>query len=104
MDLQQPEAPSTPKACTLNPATGMIICIDPPGIFCDPPRVRVCSPSAPTLCQCQLVAPVQQCTLTITYLEPNPSAPTLVTPAPGCDGAGAELALAVILARLLGAP
>lgn len=94
--------PIVRKSCTVHPVTGQIVCNDP--IFCEPPAIYTCSPSAPTLCQCFVPPPVEGCVLTITYAKEHPALPTLTSQNPSCDAAGMELALAVVLARLLGAP
>lgn len=80
---------------------GLWICVDPP--FCDSPRVY-----DPATRQCTLPPPKPavepQCRLLVRYAAAKPAQATLDEPARGCDRAGLELALAALLARLLGAP
>lgn len=63
---------------------------DPPGPFCKP--IGVCPGDIP----------VEACQVTIAFAPANPSSPTLQSSGP-CDAAGIELAVAVMLAKLLGA-
>lgn len=77
----------------------------PTEVICVPPAVRVCPGIG--ACECLVVdprptPPPKTCTVSITYPENQPQKPTLQ--AMDCDQAGAELAIALILARLLGSP
>lgn len=44
------------------------------------------------------------CQVSIVYAQDRPHEPQLLPMGPWCDAAGMELAVAVMLARLLGAP
>lgn len=85
---------------------GSVVCIDPP--FCTPPLTRACDARGDN-CQCVPLPPgppprpKMVCEVRIQYVEDAPHAPEVGPMGPWCDGAGAELAVAVILARLLGA-
>lgn len=88
---------------------GEIICIDPP--MCFKPAQWVCNPNSVTVsCVCSLPPPIYSpppgrlCTASIVYGVNTPANPALVPMQAHCDAAGLELALAVMLARLLGAP
>jgi hypothetical protein len=73
--------------------------------LCEPPREVVCvgTSEGPTQCSCAAVPPPpRDCIVTITYRDSDPAQPIAVTD-PACDQVGIELAIAVVLARLLGA-
>jgi hypothetical protein len=107
------------KYCMLNPVTQVCFPVKAPSctapLFpkCDQAQVCVCLTPPPgcqfdvtrnmLVCTSQPPAnpPAPACTLTIGYTDP--AAPALATPAGACDDAGVELAVAVILAKLLGA-
>ena len=99
-----------PKSHTqgCQPHGDQILCIDPP--MCFKPAQWVCAENGPVSCVCEVPPPVYlplapiaaQCTATITYPPSAPGVPAIVMPS-GCDVAGAELAIAVILSQLLGA-
>jgi hypothetical protein len=88
---------------------GGFICSTPIEYFCAPDEVHVCAVPGTPLIYCPCVkmasqAPAQmQCEVRVIYPPNNPAGAQLVT-YPGCEGAGMELAIAVVLARLLGAP
>lgn len=68
-------------------------------VFCDPPLVRVCDLTNPQSCRCEAAS---ACTLTISYPANDPNA-VVASPVPAyCDGAGLELAVSIILMRMLG--
>lgn len=81
---------------------------------CIPPRILLCTgedsgPQGPgyVFCLCEVPAgppqpPPPQCFVGVQYLKNDPKAVWLNKPDAGCDQAGMELALAVILAKLLG--
>jgi hypothetical protein len=83
---------------------GVTVCRDctPPmrivGEQCLPPL-----PTRPTPPTASLL-PGEQCRILLRYAPSAPASVTLDEPVQGCDRAGYELALAAILARLLGAP
>lgn len=79
---------------------------------CAPPTVPQCviDPSLPVIpnlpgsnvvCTCQ--QPVMACEVRITYPQNDPNAISIAPMGPWCDAAGIELAVAVALAKLLGA-
>lgn len=89
------------------PHGDQVVCIDPP--MCFKPAVWVCNPNSLTVsCVCELPPPTQApgrlCTASVVYGVNTPGNPALNPMEPHCDAAGVELALAVMLARLLGAP
>lgn len=92
------------KICYPGP-TGEVICSDP--LICGKPRQWVCDPNSATVsCRCEQVftqVPGKLCTASIVYGANTPATPWLVPMEAHCDAAGVELAIAVMLARLLGA-
>jgi hypothetical protein len=99
-EIELETVPITPTYCGPPPRFQMIggQCVELSPPSCAPGFVN--NPANQFQC-----IPVQTCTLVITYQASSPQQPTLL-PVNGavCDQAGAELALAVILARMLGAP
>lgn len=90
-----------PGATFYQAAGGESLCIVPP-TSCKPGQVQICTDSF--RCTCVAGDQVRLCTASIAYPAGQPAAAWLVPMEPHCDGAGAELAIAVILARLLGQP
>lgn len=95
------------KNCRLDPSSGVMVCVDPE--ICEAPAAWVCADRGPMSCTCQLLPakpPVQGplCTASLVYPASTPAAVSLVPMEPWCEAAGVELAIAVLLARLLGAP
>lgn len=83
--------------------SGVIACVGRILPTCTPPQVLVCSPTLPSMPTCRCEAPkALMCEARISYPAENPSAAVLSS-SPGCDGAAAELAIAVALAKILGA-
>jgi hypothetical protein len=71
---------------------------------CTAPEVLLCEPGGILRCSCiRPAAPVMACEVRIQYPENDPAHPTLMPTASWCDSSGIELALAVILAKSLGA-
>ena len=87
--------------------------MDPKRSFaCAPPTVPQCHidpaippnpliPGANVVCTC--AQPVMACEVRITYPQNDPASPTVAPMGPWCDAAGMELAVAIALAKLLGA-
>ena len=79
---------------------------------CTPPTVPVCvitGPENPDLpggnitCTCPPPPPIERlCTVSLVYVQSKPNEPTLA--AYDCPGASVEIALAVLLAKLLTSP
>lgn len=73
---------------------------------CIPPLIWKCEGQldGSTLCSCSPAPPraVQMCQVSIIYNPDIPNAPFMLPMSPGCDAAGVELAVAVMLAKLLG--
>lgn len=90
--------PSPPTYCGPPPRFQVIDgqCVEFATPSCAPGFVN--SPTNPFQCV------PQTCTLTISYSTTAPHQAQLATVPAHCDAAGVELALAVIVARLLGAP
>jgi hypothetical protein len=80
---------------------GLEVCAVRP-FGCILPEVPVCEPGAE--CACRIPVSAMVCEVRIQYAQGEPTKPVIGGAAPWCDAAGIELALAVILARLLGAP
>lgn len=96
---------TTPKSEACTPIVGYTpdgtpVCLGPPPILCESPAVQVCDAIR---CSCQVPISAMACQVSIVYRQGDPTTPVLMPMAPYCDGAGAELALAIILARVLGA-
>lgn len=106
-------------SCTPDPVTGL--CVPPVTVSCVPQLLwngtRCTCPggAAPTglfpdgtyMCGtgAASVAPAAICSITITYQPNSPANPTVAMPTdPRCDEAAAETAMAVALAKALGAP
>lgn len=93
------------QSCRLDPTTRFIVC--PPAVSCVPPllwhtdRCECPDGSTPSagpdgpMCG-------NACTITVSYSAGNPSDATLGPRRQDCDAAGAELAIAVVLAKSLG--
>jgi hypothetical protein len=103
-----PWLPAKPKvACTFDPTTGLVVC--PPTVSCVPPllwhtdRCECPDGSTPIETPDGPICSGMTCRITLTYSATNPSDST-VSPRddPGCDAAGAELAIAAALAKSLG--
>lgn len=80
------------------------VIVDPE--MCFAPAQWVCSKNGPVQCQCVVVPtkdPGRLCTASIVYGVNTPENPQLVPMELHCDAAGVELAIAVMLSRLLGA-
>lgn len=74
-------------------------------IVCAPPAVEVCEPAPSTVCFCATPVPKPPlCTVSFVYSKSDPGSVYLAASEPHCDQAGMELAIAILLARLLGAP
>lgn len=91
-------------SCTFDAGRGMTVCQDvnppkPTSPSCVPPLIWTCT--APAACACTAPS-ATTCTLTITYANEDPAIPVMAPLPAGCDAASAELAIAVILAKLLG--
>lgn len=87
---------------------------------CPPPKIAHCTidytkpfdpaiPNSNVTCVCLDPAPpkppVARCTYTLQYEPTSPAQATVgLVEGSGCDSAGLELALAVLLAKMLGAP
>lgn len=87
------------------PHGDQILCIDPPQCF--KPAQWVCNPHGTLSCRCEVPVtnqPGRLCTASVVYTEHAPTNPTLVPMEAHCGAAGVEVALAVMLAKLLGAP
>lgn len=92
------------KICYPGP-TGDLVCSDP--LLCEKPKQWICSPNGVQSCRCEQVFtqdPGKLCTASIVYGVNTPANPYLVPMEAHCDAAGLELAVAVMLSRLLGAP
>lgn len=76
----------------------------PPPPVCTAPEVVFCYPGGSCVCVLPLPPPPRACTVTIIYPDVAPSQVQISKSPDGCDAAGVELAVAVALARLLGAP
>jgi hypothetical protein len=99
------------------PHGDQVLCIDPP--MCFKPAQWVCAANGPISCQCEVPPPVFSppiftprdqipvgelvCEVRMQYPVSDPAAPTVMAMGPWCDAAGAELAIAIMLARMLGA-
>lgn len=106
--------PFPPKAVECDPVTG--ICVPPPTVSCVVPllwngNACVCQDGSPPVGShlkpdgSAICAPAATCTMTVTYPSDKPATATLHGPGGArCDAAGAELALAALLAKRLGAP
>jgi hypothetical protein len=99
-EIKLETVPIAPTYCGPPPRfqviNGQCVEFSPPS--CAPGFVN--SPANPFQC-----VPTQTCTLVITYAASSPQQPTLLpVNSAACDQAGLELSLAVILARMLGAP
>jgi hypothetical protein len=79
--------------------------LEPPPltVSCIPPLLWQCDDRS--VCACREVppAPPAQCAVSISYPSGTPTEAVATVP-PGCDAAGAEIALAVALSRLLQKP
>lgn len=97
-----------PGAASARRTDGSLICSTPPELTCAEPFARACDPAAPHVCRCaatlQQPASAMACQVSIVYTQERPQDPQLLPMGAWCDAAGMELAVAVILARLLGAP
>jgi hypothetical protein len=91
------------KAMECFPTPEGQVCINPPPILCEAPSIRVCSPADPDVCRCEIPTSAMLCEVRISYAQNDPAHPTVAPMAPYCDGAGVELAIALILAKSLGA-
>lgn len=94
------------------------LCVPPPTVSCVPPllwhtdRCECPDGSLPTYSgttpMCIVPPPPPPpailCQVTISYPQTVPAAPQVSTVTPGCDAAGLELAIVIILGRMLGAP
>ena len=93
-------------AAGCRPHGDQVLCIDPPQCFA--PARWVCAPRGTISCTCELPPPTlavqSRPGASVVYGVNTPSNPALNPMEPWCDAAGVELALAVMLARLLGAP
>lgn len=75
---------------------GTTLCVDPP--TCEPPAELADDG------RCIVVPALRECRVLVRYAASKPAQAIFEEPARGCDRAGMELALAALLARLLGAP
>jgi hypothetical protein len=81
-----------------------------PGCFYDGHSAYICTPCPPhqemvyARCVDLPVAPPPECRVLVRYDPRNPASVRIEEPAAHCDRAGIELAIAQILAKLLGAP
>ncbi len=86
--------------------------MDNPKQLCIPTNVPgICLPTAPScipgyiwqcnsgVCSCQPVE--RSCTVSITYMQGAPYMPTLVPMEAHCDAAGVEIAIVMMLAKLM---
>lgn len=87
-------------------------------MVCPPPQVPTCvvtgppwpgMPGANMVCTCVASVPLPlptsaSCTVSIVYPSDNPGAVYLAAKNSYCDGTGVEIALAVLLAKLLTGP
>lgn len=77
---------------------------------CTPPAQLVCIPNAQNVnvCQCATAStpspPVKLCTVAMVYNRDNPTGVYIGPLENGCDQAGLEIALAVLLAKILTGP
>jgi hypothetical protein len=109
-------------------ATGLADCacsdpnlvVPPPTVSCIPPLLWNGTACVPETCPagqvpvgstpegrliCGAPPPATTvCQLAVTYKSDIPASAQISAPPPGCDQAGVELAIAVILAKMLGAP
>jgi hypothetical protein len=89
---------------------GGFICAGPPDFFCAEGLRRTCTDDRDVAtCSCSPMspappAPPYTCRLVVDYRQSLPSESAIVSLPPGCDGAALELAIAVLLAKLLGMP
>lgn len=75
---------------------GGILCVDPP--TCEAPATLTDDG------QCIVLPVLVECRILVRYGLTAPARARAEEPVTGCDRAGMELALAAVLARLLGAP
>lgn len=85
------------KLCILHPDGTVSAC-------CKLPETIVCDPAGSTNCRCAVPSTAMACQVSIVYAQDRPHEPQILPMGPWCDAAGMELAVAVALARLLGAP
>lgn len=90
--------PIPPTGGCFDTGHGATLCVDPPR--CYPPAIV----NAAGDCVLPAPTPAPECRLLVRYSLTEPARATLDGPALACDRAGIELALAAVLARLLGAP
>lgn len=99
---QESVAPFCPPGATsIVTIDGNALCTVPPAP-CKLPQVQVCTSAF--RCSCEAPERARPCTASITYPVGQPAAARLQPIEPWCDAAGAELAIARILSRQLGAP
>jgi hypothetical protein len=91
------EPKPVPKLCKICPDESTLCCKPESG----GPACTVESLAAQV---CPAPRPKMVCQVSILYPEDAPSATWMLEMGPWCDRAGAELAIAATLARLLGAP
>lgn len=92
--------PDPPQGGCFDDGHGQVRCVDPPR--CYPPGVL-----DPVTGSCELpppTPPALECRILVRYAVTAPAQARVDAPALACDRAGMELALAAVLARLLGAP
>lgn len=101
---------TTPTPVTTPGGGTAIACIGHVEVTCELPKVKVCKPRTPPepVCQCETPTPppvtAMACQVSIIYPQNDPANPSVLPMGSWCDGAGAELAVAVVLARMLGGP
>lgn len=91
------------SSCTIG-SDGLRVCTD---VICTPPLLWRCTSEGQCSCQAATQIPTARasmaCEVRILYTVADPAAPQVAPMGEWCDAAGVELAVAVILAKLLGA-